>query len=105
MAFESAECALPHLLNYCEGVETWGKVTEDVRDSLDHRFQKRVRLALQLHRCLTHEVGRKSFELGRCRRRPAIRLAAPETLLRLLSGKKVAVVEQEFGEEKFRFCL
>lgn len=59
MAFESAECALPHLLNYCEGNETWGKVIEEVRDSLDKRFQKRVRLALQLHRCLTHEVGRK----------------------------------------------
>lgn len=59
MAFESAECALPHLLNYCEGVETWGKVIEEVRDSLDKKFQKRVRLALQLHRCLTHEVGRR----------------------------------------------
>jgi flavin-dependent dehydrogenase len=59
MAFESAECALPHLLNYCEGNETWAKVIEEVRDSLDKRFQKRVRLALQLHRCLTHEVGRK----------------------------------------------
>ena len=59
MAFESAECALPHLLSYCEGVETWEKVTEDVRDSLNHRFHKRVRLALKLHRCLTHEVGRK----------------------------------------------
>lgn len=59
MAFESAECALPYLLNYCEGVGTWEEVIEGVRGSLDKRFQKRVRLALQLHRCLTHKMGRK----------------------------------------------
>jgi len=59
MAFESAESALPHLLDYCAGGLTWDQVVVKVRDSLEKRFQKRVRLALQLHRCLTNEVGRK----------------------------------------------
>jgi len=59
MAFESAESALPHLLDYCAGGVTWDQVVVKVRGSLEKRFQKRVRLALQLHRCLTNEVGRK----------------------------------------------
>ena len=59
MAFESAECALPHLLGYCEDSWTWEEATVKVKESLEERFQKRVRLALQLHRCLTHKLGRK----------------------------------------------
>jgi flavin-dependent dehydrogenase len=59
MAFESAECALPALLKYCEGSWSWDEVIPEVRNSLEKRFHKRVRLALQLHRCLTHELGRK----------------------------------------------
>lgn len=59
MAFESAESALPHILGYCGNELPWDRVVEEVRDSLEKRFQKRIRLALHLHRCLTHEIGRK----------------------------------------------
>jgi 2-polyprenyl-6-methoxyphenol hydroxylase-like FAD-dependent oxidoreductase len=58
MAFESAECALPHLLHYSCGDGAWEETREGIRASLNERFQKRVQLALGLHRCLTSEVGR-----------------------------------------------
>ena len=59
MAFESAECALPHVMRYCRGELQWKQLVLEVRDSLHLRFRKRVKLALHLHRCLTHEAGRK----------------------------------------------
>lgn len=61
MAFESADCALPHLLDYCCGDLSWLEAVREVRKSLDQRFQSRVRLALGLHRCLTNPMGRATL--------------------------------------------
>ncbi len=61
MAFESADCAKPHLLGYCRGDLSWPEVLCEVRRSLDDRFQARVRLALGLHRCLTSSMGRAAL--------------------------------------------
>lgn len=61
MAFESADCAKPHLLGYCRGELTWTEVLSEVRDSLNERFQSRVSLALGLHRCLTNSMGRAAL--------------------------------------------
>ncbi len=58
MAFESAECALQPLIDYAEGGEDWTGTQERIREALDLRFQKRVNLALMLHRCLTIRAGR-----------------------------------------------
>jgi len=58
MAFESAECALPHLLDYSTGRSSWTSARAAIRRSLDLRFRSRVRLALGLHQFLTHAAGR-----------------------------------------------
>jgi flavin-dependent dehydrogenase len=58
MAFESAECALNPLIAYAEGKASWPEIREEVRNSLNKRFSKRVRLALALQRCLTMSAGR-----------------------------------------------
>ena len=58
MAFESAECALPHLLAYAREEVSWEVACAEIRGSLEGRFAKRVRLALGLHRCLTSAAGR-----------------------------------------------
>lgn len=58
MAFESAECALAHLLHYGSGDRSWDEAREGIERALDDRFRSRVRLALGLHHCLTHVAGR-----------------------------------------------
>lgn len=58
MAFESAECALQHLLHYSSGDRSWEETRDGIRASLNERFRERVRLALGLHRCLTNPAGR-----------------------------------------------
>jgi 2-polyprenyl-6-methoxyphenol hydroxylase-like FAD-dependent oxidoreductase len=66
MAFESAECALSHLLHYSSGNLSWAEANERIRHSLDERFRSRVRLALGLHRCLTNAVGRAIVRSAAC---------------------------------------
>ncbi len=58
MAFESAECALGPLLDYCTEERTWEETRAAIRAALDYRFRPRVRLALALHHGLTHRAGR-----------------------------------------------
>jgi len=58
MAFESAECAVEHLLEWSEGKLRWEDCRDEIRDSLEKRFRVRVRLALGLHHFLTNDFGR-----------------------------------------------
>lgn len=58
MAFESAECALPHLLHFSSGDRSWDDVRNGIEHDLDERFRSRVRLGLVLHRCLGMAAGR-----------------------------------------------
>ncbi len=66
MAFESAECALPHLFRYHSGEVSWEEAKKRIRCSLDERFRSRVKLALGLHRCLTNVVGRAILTSAAC---------------------------------------
>ncbi len=61
MAFESAECALEPLISWARAEASWAECQEAIRDSLEQRFSKRMKLALGLHHFLITKWGRVGF--------------------------------------------
>ncbi|MFK7849743.1 MAG: NAD(P)/FAD-dependent oxidoreductase [Akkermansiaceae bacterium] len=49
MAFQSAEIALPHLIDFASGEKTWKTAYNDIEASLKTRFRKRLSTASFLH--------------------------------------------------------
>ncbi len=49
MAFQSAECALPHLREYARGAVDWTVTSDRIAQSLSSRFNRRLRSATLLH--------------------------------------------------------
>lgn len=59
MAFESAECALEPLLDYAEGQSSWSEACHEIGESLDGRFDQRVKFAQTMHHFLNAKLGRE----------------------------------------------
>lgn len=58
MAFQSAETALPHLIAYANGTQTWPEACEAIQHQLAKRFAKRLTSAKLLHPLLFHPAAR-----------------------------------------------
>ncbi len=58
MAFQSAETALPHLIAYANGNQTWPAACEAIQRKLAKRFGKRLSSAKLLHPLLFHPAAR-----------------------------------------------
>lgn len=58
MAFQSAETALPHLIAYANGTQTWLEACEAIQHQLAKRFGKRLTSAKILHPLLFHTAAK-----------------------------------------------
>lgn len=58
MAFQSAETALPHLIEFANGSSSWRETCEVIQRRLEGRFGKRLGFARLLHPLLFHPVSR-----------------------------------------------
>jgi len=57
MAFQSAECALPFLVDYAEGRISWPEALRSTQEALRNRFTRRMITARIAHPFLTHPAG------------------------------------------------
>lgn len=61
MAFESADTALPHLLNYARSKAEWSETLGSIRSELHSRFKTRIRYANLLHPFLYTRSGQATL--------------------------------------------
>lgn len=62
MAFESAEIALPSLLRWSRGEESWSDLVMETRRRVRHRFRRRIAAGMAMHRVLTSGAGQTLVE-------------------------------------------
>ncbi len=64
MAFQSAETALPHLVDFANGTTVWHTACERIETDLKTRFHKRLTAAKFIHPLLFHPAARPFLKIA-----------------------------------------